>query len=335
MANELDKELIRRMLDAQANPVADFDPTKITSALDAGLGLEQKIAARKQGQEDRVRALQEKIAQAKLEAEQRKVAEAQKGREQAFSLNPKNAKLRSQAFPAQEAELQRALELQRLKDASSKTGGGAPSLTPGQIAADKQFGKEFVDFETGGGRESSERNIGRLGKSVTSLEGLKEQSSGKKFLKRAISAVTPDRIEGLVLPGLTGLGQDIRGNVLGSLRATLGPQFTEKEGERIFAQTFDPRLDPTVNAERAKALQIELTQARKAKEAAVAYFKQHGTLAGFSGKPVTVGGVTFTPEDAVNEDAENTPNVAPTGNPGGLSQEEEAELEQLRRELGR
>lgn len=64
MANELNQELIRRMLDAQANPVADFDPTKITQAVSGGLDLANTIQTRKQAQEDRVKKLADEIAKA-------------------------------------------------------------------------------------------------------------------------------------------------------------------------------------------------------------------------------------------------------------------------------
>jgi len=70
MATQLDQELIRRMLNAQANPVADFDPTQITQAVSGGINLADTIQSRKQGQEDRISALKEKIKAAKKEAEQ-------------------------------------------------------------------------------------------------------------------------------------------------------------------------------------------------------------------------------------------------------------------------
>lgn len=65
MASPLDAELIRRMLDAQANPVEPFDPTKITSAVGTGLDLANTIQTRKQSQEDRVKKLADEIQKAK------------------------------------------------------------------------------------------------------------------------------------------------------------------------------------------------------------------------------------------------------------------------------
>lgn len=46
------------------------------------------------------------------------------------------------------------------------------------------------------------------------------------------------------------------------LRATLGSQFTEKEGERIFRQTFDPYASEKSNVER---MNMELAKLEKEK----------------------------------------------------------------------
>lgn len=99
MATQLDQELIRRMLDAQANPVKPFDPTKITSAVGAGLDLANTVQTRKQAQEDRVKNLAKEIEKAKQD-------KTQQGRVRAFAATPSNPMIRAEAFPDKEAEFQ-------------------------------------------------------------------------------------------------------------------------------------------------------------------------------------------------------------------------------------
>lgn len=334
MANQLDQELIRRMLEAQANPTSNFDPSRISSAVGQGLDLAGTVQAQKQGQEDRVRALAEKIEQAKKQrAVEQKLQDFGRGFGTRF---PKLAEA-GQTDPEQAIKFEFAARQQADKDAaeaqraqiaaSAKTKG--TGLTPGQIAADRAFAKDFVTFETGGGKQAAETSLGKLSTSISALDALTKQTPAKKFAKRVVSAVTPESGRGLVTPGLVELQEDLRSNVLGSLRATLGPQFTEKEGERILSQTFNPTLDPSVNLKRAKRLETELGQAKKAKEAANAYFKRTGTLAGFSGFPPSIGGIPVTAQDfGFSGDEPGIP-VDDT-----LTPDEQAELEALREQFG-
>lgn len=311
----------------------EFDPTQAARGTIAGQSLAETVLKGKQGQEDRVRALQEKIKAAKLEREQR-------GRVEGFRQNP-SLETASTAFADKGAEYEFAKALQEQKNKAArdlmknkpvKAGNG---LLPGQIAADKKFGEEFVQFETGGGKQAAETGLNKLAGSVTSLEGLQKQSGTKKLLKRVANAVLPEKTVGLATPGLQELSQDLRSNVLGSLRATLGPQFTEREGERIFKQTFDPTLDPSVNAKRAKALQTELNVAFKAKQAAAQYFRQHQTLAGFKGLPASIGGVPVTAADfGLDESTGNPGESENTGDAGGLTPEEAQELAALEQIYG-
>ena len=76
---------------------------------------------------------------------------------------------------------------------------------------------------------------------------------------------------------------DVRNAVTDMLRATLGAQFTENEGERIFKQTFDPQQQENVNLARLSVLQKSLQDSAAALEERIAYSNTHGTLVGFKG----------------------------------------------------
>lgn len=163
------------------------------------------------------------------------------------------------------------------------------NFTEAQKAADKAFGKEFNDYVAQGGAAGIAGSKEKLDKAINKLQAIEKERPLDQGLLRA-SAVLPNSIQGLVTPEYRGIEQDIRSNVLGLLRQTLGPQFTKDEGEKIFAQTFDPSLPVSQNIERARVLQRSLEASANAKEAAINYYRQKGTLAGFQGATPTVAG---------------------------------------------
>jgi hypothetical protein len=78
------------------------------------------------------------------------------------------------------------------------------------------------------------------------------------------------------------LEQDVRAAAQGALRATLGSQFTEKEGERIMAAAYDPKLSPEANIAKIDAAIAELETGKLAKNAKAAHFDQFGSLKGLA-----------------------------------------------------
>ena len=68
-----------------------------------------------------------------------------------------------------------------------------------------------------------------------------------------------------------------------SLKEILGGQFTEKEGQKLVQQTYDPRLSDEDNRAKVQASYDKLTALAEAKQKAVKYFSENGTLKGFQG----------------------------------------------------
>lgn len=163
---QLNQELIKRMLDAQANPVEAFDPTKVTQAVSSGIDIADTIQARKQSQEDRVRALKEKIDQAKKESELVKTATrgnqvANVGGQPVFSsqvqslapetdLLGKAAAVDTKGF----ADAIFKEQLQKMKDKSS-SGRGTPVSLINPTTGERQFKvvREDADIPSGFIRE--------------------------------------------------------------------------------------------------------------------------------------------------------------------------------------
>ena len=69
--------------------------------------------------------------------------------------------------------------------------------------------------------------------------------------------------------------------IQGSLKATLGSQFTKAEGDRFLARAYDPALKEEENYRRLLEVAAEIEAIANAKEDAVNYMRKNGTLEGF------------------------------------------------------
>lgn len=154
---------------------------------------------------------------------------------------------------------------------------GMPQLTKGQEAADTAFGKEYADYQAGGGKAGIEKNIGLLSGAVENLKSGKAKTGG---WTTKIPGLSSDVVQEALNPEMIAARDSIRGAIQNTLRQTLGPQFTEKEGTDIFNRAFNPRLSPQENIRRAEAVIQELQTRIDAKDKSVRQFEQAGTLRG-------------------------------------------------------
>ncbi len=173
----------------------------------------------------------------------------------------------------------------------------APKPTKGEEAADVAFAKDYNDYVAQGGEAGAASNLQRLDNALKRLEGIafdkgpKGEKVPKEALGLRLSGALPESIRGVVTPKYKSIEQDIRTNVLGLLRQTLGPQFTEKEGERIFTQTFDASLPPAANLERARLLRDSLAKQVDAKNKAIKEFEKTGSIKGMQTRPTDPAGI--------------------------------------------
>jgi hypothetical protein len=98
------------------------------------------------------------------------------------------------------------------------------------------------------------------------------------MVPKSIREVTPQLREGVNIQEM------VESTVQRSLRVILGAQFTEKEGERLIARAYNPKLPPKVNADRVQRLLDQLQRAYDGKREAAAYYEANGTLQGFRGR---------------------------------------------------
>lgn len=173
------------------------------------------------------------------------------------------------------------------------------SLTPGQKAADVAFGKELPEYTTSG-QAQAEKGLSALLAAKGELTQPKEGSPGEVEPREGISGpwrgAFPDWFRSFSNPEAVQVKENIRGAVMNTLRATLGAQFTEKEGERIFNLAYNDRLPAAQNIERLDRTIKALQDQKAAKESQMEHFQQFGTLKGWKGSVPTLTDADITGE---------------------------------------
>jgi len=68
-----------------------------------------------------------------------------------------------------------------------------------------------------------------------------------------------------------------------SLKAILGGQFSEREGELLIQRAYNPLLSEAENIERLTQLINRIEKAEKAKQSIVEYYEENNSIAGYKG----------------------------------------------------
>lgn len=165
----------------------------------------------------------------------------------------------------------------------------------GGKAVDEQFAKDYAAFVQGGSQDMAKQ-----------LAQLQDVSRALKVpgntLTGTVAGNTPMLLKNITNPQSVAMQERVEEVVQRSLRAILGAQFTEKEGERLIARAYNPRLSPQENAIRVDRLFTQLNQAFQQKKAAASYFEKNGTLEGWKGKLPTIG--DFDPDAGATSGAD-------------------------------
>ena len=168
------------------------------------------------------------------------------------------------------------LALFALEEAKRKARSpGSLDLTVGQKKVDEEFGKIMADYVLKGGPQIKS-NLKNLEEKIEILEAGDLNVSGPAI------GVLGDAAMGAFAPDAASFISDIRDIVFQSLREKLGAQFTEREGNRLVNAAFNQYLDESRNIARLQRLYDTIDQAARAKEAAIAYYEEKGTLQGYT-----------------------------------------------------
>lgn len=171
--------------------------------------------------------------------------------------------------------------------------------TPGQDKLDEVFAADYAEYVAGGGFADAQKQISQLQDARNELSAVVEsQKSGKKVANITGPGVgnTPDLIRQVSHPRSLAVRDNVEEVVQRNLRLILGAQFTAQEGERLIARAYNERQTESENVTRLDRLLVQMKEAAAAKQRAVEYFEEHGSLTGFKGKLWTIN--DFNPEAA-------------------------------------
>jgi len=199
----------------------------------------------------------------------------------------------------QEQAQPRAAAAQLASEATTAGASGGLNLTPAQRAVDNAFAPAYADFVAGGGYSTVSTNLQKLG---TVLDALDKSDS----LTGGVIGNIPRMVREIVNPASVEAQEAVEGVVQQNLRLVLGAQFTEREGDRLIARAYNPRLDEATNRKRLSALITQIAQMAQAKAEAARYYEENGTLQGYQGRMPSIADL-----DAALDRAD-----APQGNSG-------------------
>lgn len=149
--------------------------------------------------------------------------------------------------------------------------------TEGEKTIDREFGKKVVNWNATG-RAEYKTNMAKLKRALEILEAKKDDFLGVTGKKEGIVPKLFRSSENIAAQ------QDVEQVATASLRAALGAQFTEKEGERIMAQSFDKDLEEEQNIQKIKDTIATLEERARALDDMNEFFKKNRSLRGYTGK---------------------------------------------------
>ena len=153
---------------------------------------------------------------------------------------------------------------------------GGQQMTPGWKKIDEAFADEYITWVGGTGADTA-GNIAKLEDVLAKLE------SGEK-LTGPIMGQLPDFLMAFLDPDAVGSREAVEGVVQRNLKAVLGAQFTEKEGEKLIKRAYNPTLGGAENARRLRVLTKQMNSALQSKNEMAQYFRDNGTLMGYKGR---------------------------------------------------
>ena len=114
-------------------------------------------------------------------------------------------------------------------------------------------------------------------------DALAEIQKPGSMITGPIISMAPDLVNAFINPGATDVRENIESVVQRNLKAVLGAQFTEKEGERLISRAFNPKLSPERNAKRLRLLIEQMEQAAQTQNARLAWIKDTKNNSSFRG----------------------------------------------------
>lgn len=180
----------------------------------------------------------------------------------------------------------------------------------GNVSLSKDLGQKYGDWVAGGGKAGMQSSLTKLNEVANALATGKVKTGS---LTTKIPWLKSDDVQSMVNENMVNFKSEAQSALNNVLRATLGPQFTEKEGERTLNQVWDDRQKPSVNAAKIKQKIAELKANVSSTEAT---FKRFGFIKPGDDSALTPNDAPKTPttENTTMQDVKDV--VAPAAAPG-------------------
>ena len=180
--------------------------------------------------------------------------------------------------------------------------------TGAEAAIDREYGKEYASFVIGGGMADANKSISQLDTVIGSLQNAID-TGATIGITGPLVGILPDMLQDLLLPEAANTRDLVTEVVQRNLRTILGPQFTEKEGERLIARAYNANLGEEENLRRVARLASSMRQAIDSKLAAANYFEEYGSLKGYDAtNNVTLANIY----DSLDKEEPTTTTIDPT-----------------------
>jgi len=151
-----------------------------------------------------------------------------------------------------------------------------PTDTPGMKSLDQKMATEYRDWAAGGQADVQAQQV--------ALESAIEQLETNDNISGPWIGMLPKMARDVLMPDSANVQETIETVAQRSLKAILGGQFGQREGEMLLERTFNPRLKESTNRERAYRLMQQIVLGAKEKDRAMAWWQDHGTMLGYDGK---------------------------------------------------
>lgn len=181
-----------------------------------------------------------------------------------------------------------------------------PKPTEGQSTVDKEFGKTYEEYVSGGSAATA-KNISQIQAIRAKLSKAPEPGFGGKTL----GALAPESVQKLLTPEKAALKQQADSVVVQGIKQILPGAISDYEQKAMVNRVFDPALSNKENLQRLKAFETQLKDAKAAKDLAVKYYEANNTLTGFKGKVYTIDDF-LAPEDKQGVEEMKAKDAGPT-----------------------
>jgi hypothetical protein len=173
-----------------------------------------------------------------------------------------------------------------------------------QEEMDKKFAPLAVEW-MGGERSLANSRIRQLTKVVEVL-GKRGDISGP------VLGITPDVVKSFVAPASRSVRAKAEQVIQEGMRAVLGAQYTQKEGENLLARAYDPAAREADNAQRLGAIVEQMKETARDRDEMLKYMQGpgNGSLVGYTGRTPTMNDFIQGAEERMSGAAPAKPTVS-------------------------